>query len=137
MVYADDWMRREGPVFIVEGASDTAALDSMGLAVIGTYTAGGGAEQLAKVLRNVPDDRMIIVIGENDWKIHDSLSDSIRVSHRAECTGCSKCWPGKCGAIKLAKALSLLLCREVGWCLAPDGKKDARAWVRFIRGECS
>ena len=48
------WKDRKGPIFIVEGASDSAALISMGLAGVGRPSATGGADMLAELFVDVP-----------------------------------------------------------------------------------
>jgi hypothetical protein len=44
------WRNREGPVFLVEGPSDTLALTALGLAAIGRPSNRGGVDHLAAVL---------------------------------------------------------------------------------------
>jgi len=105
------WEEREGPVLIVEGVSDTAALTEMGLSGIGRPSCTGGADYLADLLAGFPDDRKIIVIGEIDPKSSGK-------------------WPGKDGAIKLAQELSKRMGRNVNWSLPPNGAKDTRAWLK-------
>lgn len=133
LIYADDWQDGDGPILLVEGGSDTAALLSMELSVVGRPSDLGGVNLLAEMLREIPDKREIIVVGENDWRDHESLTPSIQERHNPECEFCKSCWPGKNGAIKTAEKLSQLLCRDVGWCLAPDDAKDARDWLRAMR----
>ena len=62
------WSERCGPIFIVEGASDAAAMTAMGLTVVGRPSASGGSKHLAKLLAAVPANRPIIVLGEIDPK---------------------------------------------------------------------
>lgn len=52
-------------VFLVEGGSDTAALLTEGLSVVGRPNNTGGVELLAELLRAVPTDRIIVVVGEH------------------------------------------------------------------------
>lgn len=104
------WHERPGPVFIAEGASDVAALLSMDLAGIGRPFAGGGVNHLCQLLAAIPNDRTIIVLGESDAKPDGS-------------------WPGRDGAIKVAKQLVDRLGRKVGWALPSGGEKDVRAWL--------
>ena len=133
LIYADNWRDGTGPILLVEGASDTATLVSMELSVIGRPNNTAGVDLLAELLREIPDEREIIVVGDNDRKDHESLSPAIRERHKTDCQLCPSCWPGKYGAIRTAEQLSLLLCRTVGWCLAPDDTKDAREWLRVVR----
>ncbi len=133
LTYSDDWQSGNGPILLVEGGSDTAALLSLGLSTLGRPSNVGGVELLAELLRDVPDERELIVVGENDRKVHDELKPAARERHKSDCDWCSTCWPGKFGAIRTAKKLSQLLCRKVGWCLSPDDTKDAREWLRVMR----
>jgi len=103
------WKDRDGPVFLPEGASDVLALTALGLASIGRPSCSGGVYYLAEVLRGLPPDRPIVVVGENDRK------DSGQ-------------WPGKDGAIKTAAELAAKLGRAVYWTMPPDGAKDVRSW---------
>lgn len=116
-------------VLLVEGASDVAALLTVGLSVVGRPSNTGGVELLAELLRDVPSDRDIIVIGEHDRKPHELLSETVRKWHKSDCDGCSACWPGRFGAIKTATKLSEMLGRPIAWAFPPDEAKDARAWL--------
>jgi hypothetical protein len=110
------WLDRNGPILVAEGASCTAALTAMGLAGIGRPNAGGGAKQLAELIRDIPKKRMIIVLGEND----------------AKPTGD---WPGRDGAIVVTTELITTLGRPVRWALPPDGVKDVREWLQNQKGQ--
>jgi hypothetical protein len=133
LTYSDDWQSGDGPILLVEGGSDTAALLSLGLAVVGRPSNNAGIDLLAELLRGVCDERKLIVVGENDRKDHDSLKPAVQKRHKTDCECCSVCWPGRFGAIGTADKLSELLCRDVGWCLAPDNAKDAREWLNAMR----
>ena len=111
------WRLRSGPVFIVEGASDSAALACMGLAGIGRPSATGGVDHLVQLLASVPDSRIIIVLGEMDAKPDGS-------------------WPGRDAAESVAAQLASKLNRKVRWALPPDGAKDVRAWLGNAGGTC-
>jgi len=104
------WELREGPTFCPEGASDTAALVSLGLCAAGRPSNTGGLEQLARLFRDYPADRQIVILGERDQKPDGT-------------------WPGatcKDVAAKLADRLG----RPVYWALPPEGFKDVREWLR-------
>jgi AAA domain len=105
------WSKLDGPIFLPEGASDTLALTAMGLAAIGRPTNLVGAEMLVELLRNVPAERPIIVLGEYDQKPNGT-------------------WPGVEGARKTAATLAVKLGRPIQWALPPGGAKDARAWCQ-------
>lgn len=113
LTYADGWDNGDGPVLLVEGGSDTAALLGIGLNVIGRPSNLGGVSLLAELLNDWPDDREIIVIGERDQKPDGR-------------------WPGREGAISTAEGLSEKLDRVVLWSLPPDHAKDSRAWLNSM-----
>lgn len=121
LTYADDWNAGDGPLLLVEGGSDTAAVLTMGLPAIGRPSNRGGVAHLAELLDGF--DRDIIVIGE-----HDEKPDG-------------RC-PGRDGAISTATSLAKSLHRTIAWSMPPDGAKDSRSWLndngcdgqRFIAG---
>lgn len=97
---------RADPVLVVEGASDVAALESLGLAAVGRPSNAGGAEEIARLLTG----RDVLVVGERDQKP----------------TGA---WPGRDGAQRVAERLAAAWGAPVAWALPPDGAKDVRAWL--------
>jgi hypothetical protein len=105
----------DGPVYIPEGASDTAALHSVGACAIGRAMAKGLQirEWLVRMLRNEFAGRDIVVLGDND----------------------EKDGPGREGAFELADYLRNILDRPITWALPPTGHKDVR--LQIIRGEWS
>lgn len=110
------WLTSAGPVLSVEGMSDVAALDTIGLDAVGhpgNSPRGLLLDELEKILRSVPDDRPIVAVAERDPGREDD-PDS----------------PGRKGARLKAQALANRLGRRVGVALPPDGAKDSRAWVR-------
>lgn len=109
LTYADDWHAPPGDLYLVEGGSDTAAMMSMGLAVIGRPSNVGGVDLLAELL-TPHADRRIVVVAENDKKADGR-------------------WPGRAGAITTATQLSERLGRPVCWCLPPEPHKDVRAML--------
>lgn len=78
------WQDKPGPVFVMEGASDTLAMTHTGLNCVGRPSNSGGADMLTTVLhgRTVACD--IVVVGENDIKTNGD-------------------WPGRTGAERVAK----------------------------------
>jgi hypothetical protein len=106
------WEEIAGPIYIPEGASDVAALISVGRCAIGRPSARGGVEHLAGLLRGV--DRRIIVLGENDRKADGR-------------------WPGKEGVVRVAGALASELGRPVEKAFPPAGHKDVREWIASLR----
>ncbi len=109
LTYCDDWDKTPGPIYLVEGHSDTAALMTMGCCVVGRPSNSGGTDQLIELLKHQPN-RQIIVLGEHDQKENGT-------------------WPGRAGAISTAKGLSAGLGRPIDWALPPAGYKDVRAYL--------
>ncbi len=107
--YVLDWNLNDGPVLLVEGPTDTAALWDLRFAVIGRPSNLAGVSLLAELLKDVPLHREIVVLGERDQKPDGR-------------------WPGREGAIRTAEGLADRLRRTVHWALPPDDAKDARAW---------
>ena len=130
LIYSERWSGDSGPLFLTEGGSDTAAALTIGINAVGRPSNLGGVQHLIQLLRNFPSERDLIVLAENDRRTADELSISIRSVHRDDCNGCSRCWPGKWGAIRTAEQLQNELCRKVGWCLPERGSKDVREWLR-------
>jgi len=93
---------RDGPVLIVEGASDTLACHALGIRAVGRPSADGGADLLPKWI----GDREAIVMGESD----DGR--------------------GVTAAPELAAKLTEALGRPIGYAYPPDGVKDCRQWCR-------
>jgi hypothetical protein len=107
--YSDGWRETDGPVLIVEGASDVAAGITLGLSTIGRPSNIGGRKMLTNLLRN--SERKLIVIGERDRKPDGR-------------------WPGMEGCKSIAAGLGKTLGRVVSARLLPDDAKDLRAWLR-------
>ena len=112
-VYAGSSM--EDPVFIVEGATDTAAGGVLLLSIVGRPSATGGGEFLATLLA----ERHVCIIAENDQKT-DKTSGSK--------TSGSASWPGRDGAQAIATKL-LPKCASVRIIYPPEGIKDLRGWL--------
>jgi phage/plasmid primase-like uncharacterized protein len=90
-----------GRLFVSEGPTDTAALLSIGLAVVGVPSAGGAADLVAALVRERGPIEVIVM---------------------ADADG-----PGRAGAESLAEVL--LSVRPVRVVSPPDGFKDARNWI--------
>jgi P4 family phage/plasmid primase-like protien len=111
------WRQQQGPLLLVEGASDVFALASLGIPAIGRPSNIGGSEQLKRLLSDPSDAaREIIVLGENDRKADGR-------------------WPGRDGAKKIADALVHDGKERVSIAFPPEPHKDARAWVRSLDAE--
>jgi hypothetical protein len=107
-----------GPLYLAEGATDAAALHSVGSAVIGRPAARASSFVrgcLVRLLRR-HEDRDIIVVGDRD-PIRDGKS------------------PGRDGARELAEFLRVELGRPVAWALPRKPFKDVRE--QFVAGEWS
>lgn len=117
LIFPASWQPSTGStVFVVEGASDTAAGIAEGLNVIGRPSAKGGVDHLSKLLADAPADCRIVVLGEMDAKQDGS-------------------WPGKEAAIAVADQLTRSVTHQVGWMLPPKEHKDLRTWLHAIRTE--
>jgi len=104
------WQAGDGPILLVEGASDTAAAYTMGLAAVGRPSNTGGIRDLAVLLRDIPTSRPIVVVGENDDR--DGIS------------------PGRNGARLTAERLAEETGRAILWAMPPAGSKDTRDYLR-------
>jgi len=107
-----DWRKMRGPIFAVEGFSDSAACLSVGIPAIGRTNDTGGLTQLIPLLR----DREIIVIGEFD------------MTQKGET-------PGKDGAKKITGGLAQAWGHPVRWAMPPEKTKDCRKWIGNNCGE--
>lgn len=105
------WKDRPGPLYLVEGPSDTLAMSAAGLAAIGRPSNVGGVKLLAELIRaEVPADRRLVWLGENDRKPDAS-------------------WPGRDESRKAAAKLAAEIGRTVEFALPPNAhEKDMRAW---------
>ena len=111
------WRDRPGPLFVVEGPTDAAAMSITGLCCVARPSNSGGADLLAELLADWPADRAIVIVGEWDQKE-------------------SGLWPGKTGMDHVANELAKLLGRSILTALPPQGTKDVLAWLTDpARGE--
>ena len=124
--YSDDWADHDGPVFVVEGGSDTAAGLTLGLAVVGRPS--NVAMPYLVQLLGPHVGRRIVVLGENDRKGHESLAGVVREKHDPRCPGCQLCWPGKYGMEKVWATLRAKLSRPVEKRILSRAK-DLREWL--------
>jgi phage/plasmid primase-like uncharacterized protein len=98
-----DRMAVSGALSIVEGASDVAAADYSGLAVLGRPSVEGGVAELTELIQQNPKHffrRRLIVWGENDRKEDGT-------------------WPGRDKALRAATELSKRTGRTVWFVLPP------------------
>jgi hypothetical protein len=113
LTYGSNWDTGTGPILLVEGASDVAALVTIGLSAVGRPSNFGGVEHLIDLLFDVPSEREIVVISERDEKPDGK-------------------WPGRDGAISTAAKLAEALERPIDWAFPPDNGKDSRAWLKSM-----
>lgn len=113
------WWAPLGPIVIVEGGSDVAALVSNGFAAIGRPSNTGGHAVIKELLARRAPKRPVLVMGENDRKANRIGTANCP----ADCTGCSWCWPGLFGAQLIAQRLGC------GWKMPPPLYKDVRQWA--------
>ncbi len=125
---APRWWKEPGPVWLVEGPSDTAALLSEGLCVIGRPSNVAGVSVVRKLIGRRARGRAVVVVGEHDEKLDRRGTVE---QCRADCVGCAWCAPGLYGARETAERLRQFRAK---WMMPPDGVKDARAW-RNASGE--
>ncbi|QDU23585.1 hypothetical protein [Urbifossiella limnaea] len=104
------WRERPGPVFVVEGPTDAAAMTAAGLSAVGRPSNTGGVAHLAELFGDLDAGRSVVVVGENDRKASGE-------------------WPGRTGAESVARGLAGRLGRAVQWALPPEGAKDVREWL--------
>lgn len=98
--------QRADPVLVVEGASDVAACETLGLAAVGRPSNAAGADQIARLVKG----RAILVVGERDQKADGR-------------------WPGRDGAEGVAVRVASEWRKAVPWTLPPEPVKDVRAWL--------
>lgn len=103
------WADATGPILLPEGMTDTATLMHLGLSAVGRPNDRACVDLMAELLRDVPADRPIVVLAEDDRKADGR-------------------WPGLEGATYCARQLAALLRRPVAWCPPIDGQKDVREW---------
>ncbi len=105
------WRDCGGPVFVVEGPTDAAAMTAAGLSAVGRPSKDGGGKLLAKLFADWSADRAIVVVGENDPPTEGGKL------------------PGRDAAERVATALAVALNRPVGVVLPPPDAKDVRGWL--------
>jgi len=100
---------RLDPVLLVEGPTDVAACDTLGLASVGRPSNISGGRHIGQLLVR----RKVLVVGENDRNPAGT-------------------WPGRDGAKKLAQYLAATWKRAVPWALPSPGHKDVRACLQHL-----
>ncbi len=129
LYFQRDWSRGEGPYFITEGGSDTASMLSHGLRAIGRPSCTGGGVHLCQLLfRGVGN---VVVLAERDRK--PERVGGVE-SCAATCPGCAWCWPGKYGAVAIARRVASTVGAEhVKVQFPPSPYKDVREYFTFHR----
>lgn len=121
------WWHRMGPIFLVEGGSDTAALTDANLVAIGRPSNLGGAQFLVEQMRrHGVENRPVLVVCEEDEK--DVSKIPARLNHDdLHCRGCLMCWPGYYGAVKVAEQINRLFKADQARVVFPPmGYKDVQ-----------
>ena len=106
----DGWSEFDTPILLVEGASDTAAAITLGIAALGRPGARAGIDHLADLLADIPHNRPIVVVGERDQKPDGK-------------------WPGREGMIATGEQLTERLHRPVLQWMPPENVKDIRSYI--------
>jgi hypothetical protein len=106
------WRERTGPIYMPEGASDTAALWAMGLRAIGRPSRVGGERYAAELLADV--DAPIVVVGERDMQPEEGR------------------WPGNPEPFA-ANLRGRLPRRQITTILPKEPYKDMREYYRATR----
>jgi hypothetical protein len=109
----ENWWKLPGPISIVEGASDVAALVTHGFPALGRPSNTGGARIIAEYLKRRAKGRKVVVVGERDRKA---------VKGHEDCIGCAQCFPGIYGAAVVSLKLGC------DWRIVPKFK-DVREWA--------
>jgi hypothetical protein len=133
LTFAPDWQSDSGPILLTEGASDVAALLTIGVCAIGRPSNSGGVSHLCELLCRLPIDREVICLGENDRKSHGDLKPSVQARHSPDCEGCLTCWPGS-AAFSVAEQLAEALLRPVVVAFPPHDAKDVRDMLTQTEG---
>lgn len=112
-------------VYVVEGASDTAAMLSRHHNAVGRPSNCGGVDTLRAVLPRYYAGCQVVVMGENDQKARDTREDW----PCGHCGTCMLCWPGLAGARIVAEGLRQcgVVCSVA---MPPSGTKDLRDMFR-------
>jgi hypothetical protein len=128
--YTKEWCSHPGPLFIVEGGSDVAACESVGLCAIGRASNTHGGEYIRRMIEKQKITKKVIVVGERDEvpERRGSVPSCLTT-----CRGCAFCWPGLFGAKKVAGELN------ASYVLVPEPYKDMREllskgglWLDFV-----
>lgn len=131
-----------GRVHCVEGASDVAALLTLGIVSIGRPSNTGGAEAMVRYLKG----RETVIVGENDGRgkaypfptndpkenkrletLYRTRVDDLNLGEMCELGDLD--WPGRDGVAGVAIKLAEYWKRPVYWMLPPEDSKDVRLWL--------
>lgn len=138
---------RAATVWIVEGASDTAAILSDGGVALGRPSCEPGRDDtlyFTELLRDLSVTARLLVVAERDFKgrtawppadqatrercerLHQRRRDVLHLPDDQNQLGDLE-FPGRDGAVSMALALRASLGRPVGWTFAPGDFKDYRS----------
>ena len=112
-VFWPDMHTAEGPIVLVEGPTDTAAMLDLGYDAFGRPSCSGGAKLMLEILSRGPIRDVVIVADRDEAKTRPDGS---------------AWYPGQEGAQALARSI-MCVARSVR-VIKPLKGKDARAWVQ-------
>lgn len=115
--YTHEWFGYPGPIYVVEGGSDVAACETLGISAIGRASNVHGGDLIRRLIRQHAPSKDIVVVGERDAKPEKRGTVA---SCPLECQGCAFCWPGLFGMQKVAAEIG-----GVG-VMIPEPYKDMR-----------
>ena len=120
------WWLKMGPVFVVEGPTDTLAMHTANLAAVGRASNVAGAPALVKLFERLGlQGRVVTVVCDDDQKSDEEIAAKNPQPHPDDCEGCTRCWPGEFGA----RAVQLQLTQAgygVEYVRPIEGYKDVR-----------
>lgn len=110
LIYCPQW-DVGGPILLPEGGTDTLSAIAYGFSVVGRPGKDTGHDMIAVMLRDIPKDRQIIMIGDSDAR--PNAEGEIEI-------------PGRKGAEESAQKIANILCRNILLAFPPKPYKDIR-----------
>ena len=120
LTYCEQW-DVGGPILLPEGITDTLAAVAYGWPSLGRPSTNSGQDIVALMLKDIPKDRQIIIVGDNDPR--PNAEGEIEI-------------PGRTGAEDSAQKIANILCRNVILAFPPKPYKDIReCWNAGVSAE--
>lgn len=116
-------LKRDGPVLLPEGPTDTASMLTVDFDAIGRPFCRGGIDMLCEVFHTIK--RPAVIIQDLDAVLEEDGT----CKHCGDSQWCHRCRPGQFGAAATADAL-FGIAKWVKVIAPPPGIKDARQWLR-------